>query len=74
MNKPITMQIKELKTKIIKDINESELPAFIIETTFRDLYNEIRLLAIEQEKREEQEYEQFLIKEQNKQKDEKESA
>lgn len=73
MNKPITMQIKELKTKIIKDINESNLPAFIIETTFRDLYNEIRLLALEQEKREEQEYEQFLI-EKDKQKDEKESA
>jgi len=73
MNKPITMQIKELKTKIIKDINESNLPAFIVETTFRDLYNEVRLLALEQEKREEQEYEQFL-NEQNKQKDEKESA
>lgn len=73
MNKPITMQIKELKTQIIKDINESELPAFIIETMFRDLYNEIRLLAIEQEKREEQEYEHFLI-EKDKQKDEKESA
>ena len=73
MNKPITMQIKELKEKIVQDINESNLPPFVLETTFRDLYNEIRLLAIEQEKREEQEYEHFLI-EKDKQKDEKESA
>ena len=66
MNKPITMQIKEFKDKIVQDINTANLPFFILDTTFRDLYNEIHMLAVEQEEKEKQEYEQFLIEEQNK--------
>jgi len=69
MNKPITMQIKEFKEKIVQDINMSNLPPFVLENMFRDLYNEIHMLAIEQEKKEQQEYEQFLIEEQNKTKE-----
>jgi len=73
MNKPITMQIKEFKEKIVQDINMSNLPPFVLESMFRDLYNEIHILAIKQEKKEQLEYEQFL-EEQNKDKEKKESA
>lgn len=66
MNKPITMQIKEFKDKIVQDINTANLPFFVLDTMFRDLYNEIHMLAVEQEKKEQQEYEQFLNEEQNK--------
>ena len=73
MNKPITMQIKEFKEKIVQDINMSNLPPFVLDVVLRDLYNEIHILAVEQEAKEEQAYKHFLI-EKDKQKDEKESA
>lgn len=41
MEKPISIKIKELKDLLIKDIQESNLSAIIIEPILKELYEQI---------------------------------
>lgn len=45
MNKPTTLLIEEFKKNISNLINESQLPAFILEYILKDVYTEISLLS-----------------------------
>lgn len=59
-NKPITMIIDETKSTIVNTINNSKLPAFILETIIKDIYMEVNQLAIQQANLEKQKYEEEL--------------
>lgn len=56
MNKPITMVIKETKTKIANICNESGLPPIILDLIVHGLYTEIHSLAERQTMEEEVSY------------------
>ena len=56
MNKPITMVIKETKTKIVNICNESGLSPIILDLIMQGLYSEIHSLAERQSLEEEMTY------------------
>lgn len=56
MNKPITMIVKETKTKIINACNESGLPPIILDLIIQGIYSEIHSLAEKQSTEEEMIY------------------
>ena len=43
MNKPANLIVEETKANIVKIINESGLPPFLIEPIIKDLYNQINM-------------------------------
>ena len=63
MNKPITVTYEDLKLALANDINQSELPAFIIEFALQDLLNEVRVIANRQYQLDKARYEEDLVKE-----------
>ena len=60
MNKPLTMIIKETKTKIINACNESGLSPIILDLIMQGIYSEIHTLAEKQSSEEEMAYIQFI--------------
>ena len=60
MEKPITMTIEETRKTIVDTINNSKLPAFILENIIKDIYIEINQMAIQQANLEKQKYEESI--------------
>lgn len=60
MNKPITMAIKETKTKIANICNESGLSPIILDLIMQGIYSEIHSLAERQTMEEEMSYVKML--------------
>lgn len=60
MDKPLSLQMGELKQRISDAITDSELSVFIIQYMIKDLYNEISELAKMQSMKELEEYNQSL--------------
>ncbi len=56
MNKPLTMIIKDTKTKIASVINESGLPPAILDLIIQGIYSEIHYIAEKQTTDEEAAY------------------
>lgn len=56
INKPITMVIKETKTKLANVCNESGLPPVILDLIVQGIYSEIHTLAERQTLEEENAY------------------
>lgn len=56
MNKPLTMVIKETKTKLANTCNESGLPPIILDLIMQGLYSEIHSLTERQSSEEEAAY------------------
>lgn len=56
MNKPLTMVIKETKTKIVNICNESGLPPVVLDLIMQGIYSEVHLLAERQTAEEEMSY------------------
>lgn len=56
MNKPLTMVIKETKTKLANICNESGLPPVILDLIIQGFYSEIHSLAERQAAEEEMSY------------------
>lgn len=56
MNKPLTMTIKEIKTKIANICNESGLPPVILDLIMQGIYSEIHYLVEKQTAEEETAY------------------
>lgn len=56
MNKPLTMAIKEVNTKLIDACNESGLPPIILDLIVYKIYSEIHALADKQSSEEELAY------------------
>lgn len=66
MNKPITVVREETKKNLADVINNSGLPAFIIEPILMEFLNETRIAAKRQYELEKAQYEQALIQESEK--------
>jgi len=60
MNKPITLIREEFVTQLTELINNSGLPAFIIEPILRDMHSEVKIIAQKQAEAEKQAYERYL--------------
>lgn len=60
MNKPITMAIKETRSKMIDIINESGLSPVVLDLILQGIYSEIHTLAEKQAADEEAVYMQSL--------------
>lgn len=56
MNKPLTMIIKETKTKIANICNESGLPPVILDLIMQGVYSEIHYLSEKQTSEDEMAY------------------
>lgn len=66
MNKPANLIVEETKANIVKIINESGLPPFLIEPIIKDLYNQINILKKKELAKSKQEYEDSLKQEKEK--------
>lgn len=69
MNKPLTMIIKETKSKLANVCNESGLPFAILDLIVKDFYLELRSLAERQSLEEETAYINAIKEENKKDKD-----
>lgn len=66
MNKPANLIIEETKEKIVKVINESGLPPFLLEPILKNLYDQISILKQRELEKSKQEYENSLNQEKEK--------
>ena len=66
MEKPITLIYEELKNNLADIINNSGLPAFIIEPVLQNYLNEVKNIEKKQYEYDKKEYEESLEKEKNK--------
>lgn len=63
MNKPFTIIYEDFKQELANLINNSGLPAFIIETVLQNYLNETRAIAIKQYQIDKAQYEKSLLEE-----------
>ena len=63
MEKPISIVYEEFKDMLASLINDSGLPAFVIEPILRDYLSEIKMIKEKQYQIEKAQYEEFLKKE-----------
>lgn len=69
MNKPANLIVEETKENIVKIINESGLPPFLVEPIIKDLYNQVSILKQQELEKSKREWEESLKKEKEKNKD-----
>lgn len=60
MNKPITVEREEFVEKILSSVRESPLPAFVIESIFRGIADEVHMEAQRQYNEDKKKYEESL--------------
>lgn len=46
MNKPFTIQVQETEEKLVKTINESNIPAYVLKNILKELYQQIEQLEL----------------------------
>ena len=56
MEKPITLRIEETTQSIVKILNESQLPLFILNQILKDLYTETSNLSKQQAEKDKEMY------------------
>lgn len=66
MNKPANLIVEETKENIVKTINESGLPPFLVEPILKDLYNQINILKQQELEQSKKQYEDSLKQEEKK--------
>lgn len=60
MEKPISLRKKELIGEIANGINNCGLPLFVISDVLENILKEVKTLQLNQEQKEEEEYQKFL--------------
>lgn len=63
MNKPISVVYEEFKDELANLINNSGLPAFVVEPVLQDYLNEIKIIKEKQYQMEKAQYEESIKKE-----------
>ena len=58
MDKPITLQIEQFKQELIRLVNESGIPVFLLDYILKDLSNEIHMLSKDKLKKDETAYQE----------------
>lgn len=66
MNKPANLLVEETKENIVKIINESGLPPFLVEPIIKDLYNQVNNLKQQELEQSKKQYEDSLKQEEKK--------
>ncbi len=66
MTKPANLIIEETKENLVKVINESGLPPFLLEPVLKDLYNQISILKQQELEQSKKQYEDSLKQEEKK--------
>lgn len=66
MTKPANLIIEETKENLVKVINESGLPPFLLEPVLKDLYNQINILKQQELEQSKKQYEDSLKQEEKK--------
>ena len=66
MNKPANLIMEETKENIVKIINESGLPPFLVEPIIKDLYNQVSILKQQELEQSKKQYEDSLKQEKEK--------
>lgn len=66
MNKPANLIVEETKEGIVKIINESGLPPFLLEPILKDLYNQVNILKQQELEQSKKQYKDSLKKENEK--------
>lgn len=66
VEKPISLRIRQLKEDILLQIQSSELPPVIIEPVVKDILSVVQIEAERQFQIEQQQYNDFLVKESEK--------
>ena len=66
MTKPANLIIEETKENLVKVINESGLPPFLLEPVLKDLYNQISILKQQELEQSKKQYEDSLKQEKEK--------
>lgn len=60
MNKPLDLQIEETKERILAAINDSKMPACLIELIVKDIYSEIILIKNNELQKSKEQYKKSL--------------
>ena len=58
MNKPANILVEDTKEELIKVINESGLPPFLVEPIIKDIYNQVVFLKQQEFEKSKKEYEE----------------
>ena len=46
MNKPFTLQVQETEDQLVKTLNNSNLPAYVLKNILKELYQQIEQLEL----------------------------
>lgn len=60
IDKPILLKLRELEEEIIKLINSSEIPAFILKPSIEKVYRQLELIEIQDFSKAKEEYQKAI--------------
>lgn len=66
MNKPADLIVEETKESIVKIVNESGLPPFLLELILKEIYNQVNILKQQELEQSKKQYENSLKNEKEK--------
>lgn len=66
MNKPADLIVEETKESIVKIVNESGLPPFLLEPILKEIYNQVNILKKQELEQSKKQYENSLKNEKEK--------
>ena len=66
MNKPADLIVEETKESIVKIVNESGLPPFLLEPILKEIYNQVSILKQQELEQSKKQYENSLKNEKEK--------
>lgn len=66
MNKPANLIVEETKESIVKIVNESGLPPFLLEPILKEIYNQVNILKQQELEQSKKQYENSLKNEKEK--------
>lgn len=66
MNKPADLIVEETKESIVKIVNESGLPPFLLEPILKEIYNQVNILKQQELEQSKKQYENSLKNEKEK--------
>lgn len=66
MNKPADLIVEETKERIVKIVNESGLPPFLLEPILKEIYNQVNILKQQELEQSKKQYENSLKNEKEK--------
>lgn len=66
MNKPADLIVEETKESIVKIVNKSGLPPFLLEPILKEIYNQVNILKQQELEQSKKQYENSLKNEKEK--------